>query len=411
MAYIICKYGSGGGGNIPDGKTVTPTDDIQIWLHCANIWDKTYTTLAEVLADTDTLLALISSNNAVDYMVRSTSWAISNVPTMTSNTTPSGECISSGAYNTTFDNWKAFDGDTATYHLPILNEAISHYYLGYVFDKAVNVTSMEMYADSYSASYYYNLAVYGGNSLSDLTKLSENVQVKTAHTTAGTRYNVSFANTHEYTTYVIKAESSNASAMHVSGTAALYLHSLQFFANPITADATAMTYIGQNNYCANTLLADATWCNAICNSEYFESVLNVKVPTMTSATTPEGAVIESGHYTSNYGWQAFDGNTSTRWAAATQNVGEYCGYVFTTPNAVAKIQYITASNVNYTAQLKGSNDGVTWTNVSDTFALGNSDNASRVVYNGIQYDRYAVFAATSGIQSFIELQFYGRKDV
>ena len=32
----------------PDGATVTPTDDVQTWLHCANIWNKSYTTISEV---------------------------------------------------------------------------------------------------------------------------------------------------------------------------------------------------------------------------------------------------------------------------------------------------------------------------------------------------------------------------
>lgn len=68
---------------VPDGKTVTPTDVIQTWLNCANIWDKTYTTINEVLADSTTLLALISSNNAADYMKRSTTW----VSAVTANST------------------------------------------------------------------------------------------------------------------------------------------------------------------------------------------------------------------------------------------------------------------------------------------------------------------------------------
>ena len=59
----------------PNGATVTPTDDVQTWLHCANIWNKSYTTISEVIADTTTLNTLISDNNAVDYMVRSTTWA------------------------------------------------------------------------------------------------------------------------------------------------------------------------------------------------------------------------------------------------------------------------------------------------------------------------------------------------
>ena len=59
----------------PDGATVTPTDDVQTWLHCANIWNKSYTTISEVVADTTTLNTLISDNNASDYLARSTTWA------------------------------------------------------------------------------------------------------------------------------------------------------------------------------------------------------------------------------------------------------------------------------------------------------------------------------------------------
>lgn len=61
---------------IPEGSTVTPTDDIQTWLKCAGIFDKTsYTTLSDVLSDHDTLYLLMGSDNAVDYLVRSTTWA------------------------------------------------------------------------------------------------------------------------------------------------------------------------------------------------------------------------------------------------------------------------------------------------------------------------------------------------
>lgn len=59
----------------PDGATVTPTDDVQTWLHCANVWNKSYTTISEVVADTTTLNIVISDNNASDYLVRSTTFA------------------------------------------------------------------------------------------------------------------------------------------------------------------------------------------------------------------------------------------------------------------------------------------------------------------------------------------------
>ena len=59
---------------LPNGSTVTPTNDIQMWLECAGL-NKSYTTMSEVLADTNTLSALISDNNASDYLARSTTWS------------------------------------------------------------------------------------------------------------------------------------------------------------------------------------------------------------------------------------------------------------------------------------------------------------------------------------------------
>lgn len=138
---------------VPEGATALPTDDIQTWLHCAEIFDKSYTTLSEVLNDTTTLLALISSNNANDYLVRSTTWAAdicsdsnamayigandyiafklmgdavwveaigtssyyqlvldTKIPTMTGSTSPSGEASASST--TSGSPYKAFDGRT-----------------------------------------------------------------------------------------------------------------------------------------------------------------------------------------------------------------------------------------------------------------------------------------------------------
>ena len=61
--------------DIPKGATFTPTDDVQTWLHCADVFNKSYTTISEVVADTTTLNILISDNNASDYLARSTTWA------------------------------------------------------------------------------------------------------------------------------------------------------------------------------------------------------------------------------------------------------------------------------------------------------------------------------------------------
>ena len=158
--------------SIPDGSTVTPTDDVLIWQKCGAT-GTTYATISDVLNDTATLIALMSSDNACDYLVRSTTWtsaittsidamkaigasdycsntllsdntwntAIQNstyfeyvdnakVPTMTSNTTPEGVVIFSSE-DATYKAWKAFDNDAS---IPWATTSYSYpAYIGYGF--------------------------------------------------------------------------------------------------------------------------------------------------------------------------------------------------------------------------------------------------------------------------------------
>lgn len=218
---------------IPNGSSVTPVNDIQIWLHCGNIWNKNYSTIDQVLADLTTLLALISSNNAADYMARSTTWA-----------------------------------------------------------------------------------------------------------------------------------------------------------SIITANSPAMTYIGANDYCSNKLLANSTWLNAICNSTYFESVLNVKVPTMTSNTAPSGEVLYSAelYYPA---WKAFNGTNSGEtdgWATTLVAGTSYIGYQFTKPVKIYKAS-ITNRNFGSDANCRihtfkvQSYSNNNWTDVTGEIDRGSAANAAN--YNTI----------------------------
>lgn len=252
---------------IPNGSTFTPTDDIQAWLHCASIFNKSYTTITQVLSDASTLQALISSTNAVDYMARSTTWA-----------------------------------------------------------------------------------------------------------------------------------------------------------NDVTADSSAMTYIGLNNYCANKLLANSTWLNAIGNSTYFENVLNVKVPTMTSDTTPSGVVSCSSIYNPSThtwdAWKAFDSNDSTRWIAAADGNSQYIQYQFISAVRVSKYSFTLNNLSNAQAHydyiyFKASNDGTTWV-ILDTIAVSDLTNATvnRAVNNSNEYTRYRIEygKASSGDDGYVSIQFYGRAE-
>lgn len=200
--------------SIPDGKTVVPTDDIQILLKCAGVKNKDYTTINELLADSDSLATVIESENAIDYLVRSTT-----------------------------------------------------------------------------------------------------------------------------------------------------------LASDVTANQTAMTDIGQNNYAANTLLADETWRTAICNSTYFESVLNVKVPKMTDNTHPSGQCMGSSLYSGSNYYIAFDGGYSNGvYMASGLPIASYrLTYKFDSPVKIYKAVVSTWGHQNYWYEyaIFGSNDNSSFDRLSE----------------------------------------------
>lgn len=243
--------------HIPTGSTVTPTDDIQTWLNCANIWDKSYTTISQVLNDATTLTTLIASNNAADYMARSTTWASS-----------------------------------------------------------------------------------------------------------------------------------------------------------VVAKSSAMTKIGANDYCANKLLDNQTWLNAICNSSYFESVLKVKVPIMTSNTAPSGVVSSSGYVSASenyYPWRAFADSTYG-WLDNGSN--KWIQYKFTAKVRVNKIKIFTKDGTTtWTNPLtfKASNDNSTFdTLASVSPTSGNNKTNNYAITNSTKYQYYRIDINGLANASGLFLQFYGR---
>jgi hypothetical protein len=163
---------------LPDGSTVTPTDSIPTLLHCADIWDKSYTSIGEVLDDNDSLLKILTTDNSIDYLVRSTTYAssvtadsdamsmigsydyasdtlladstwataIANsayyssvtniyVPKMTGDTTPSGVAFDSGHYSTKSAYYPFAQNNSITWTGLTTLPA----YVGYKFTRAVLV--------------------------------------------------------------------------------------------------------------------------------------------------------------------------------------------------------------------------------------------------------------------------------
>lgn len=236
---------------IPNGSTVTPVNDIQTWLHCVNIWDKNYTTINQVLADSTTLLALISSNNAVDYMARSTSWASSvcanqtamgyignndycanklladstwrssicnstyfeavlkkKIPTMTSATAPSGQVTASSYYDANYAPYKAFDGNvTNTGWAGATGTENVNPWCQYMFpDSGIVANKVGFYEiSSLSSSSTKTYKLQGSNNGSNWTDLK-----KTTLTQGNAWVYVDFANTIKYKYYrwqFVKSES------------------------------------------------------------------------------------------------------------------------------------------------------------------------------------------------------------
>ena len=275
MAYVKCLMNVVS-STIPDGKTVTPTDDISIWLACGGR-SETYTTLSQVLADSTCLSALIADSNAVDYLVRSTTWA-----------------------------------------------------------------------------------------------------------------------------------------------------------SDVCGDSSAMSYIGLNNYASNTLLADSTWCSAICNSTYFESVLNVKVPTMTSNTTPSGVASGSSIYSAGYDYyKAFDGNDNSAWIMSASDSNPYLRYAFPSANKCKRvdIKYRVVTSAGYplsanTLKIQDSSGTHDFEQFTISATSGETDNSyakTLLLSNDIDYEGYqlkfsgnAVSVSSGVLKSSImikEIQFYGRADI
>lgn len=347
---------------LPDGETITPTDDVQILLNCAAIWDKSYTNISQLIADDTSLLKVLTSDNAIDYLVRSTTFA-------SAITADSDAMAMIGSYD--------YCADT-------------------LIDNATWKTAID--GSAYKSSVY--------NAPND-TRVAGGVQtwLRSGGITDKT-----------YTTLAeVLADTTTLSALIANHDAVDYLVTAKGLIDGIVADATAMSYIGLNNYCANTLLADAEWRKGICNSTYFESVLNVKVPAMTSDTTPSGECWQENPST-NPTYYAFDGNVSTSTNDNAFTIPVRIGYSF--PNA--KKIFKTVANIAriLTGKIQGSNDKTTWYDIADYTGTSSQTEQSIVSSSNIEeYKHYAIQCLTSSATGqyakmiVTELQFYGREDV
>lgn len=410
---------------VPDGKTVTPTDDIQKWLACAGITDKTYTTLAEVINDSTTLLALLSNNNASDYLVRSTSFATASglVPTMTSNTAPSGTVFFTGEV-TGANGYLAFNGngwsDPSNVRWHTNEDMGTSVFLGYDFGKQTKVNRAKIrFAPNVTSATF---KIQGSDDNSTYTDLTT-AQTATGNSAVDVVF-TSIANNRYYKVLITAESGSYSKAGQISA--------LQFYlstgeAQGLCDNSTAMTDIGANNYCANTLLDDATWCDAICNSTYFESVLNVKVPTMTGDTTPSGECIANSYRSDRQPYKAFDGSDSSIYTSQDGELIEnfYLGYVFPSAVKICKVGILASSydsSYYFDNAVYGGNNISSLTKLSSD--MRNQTSSTQLLedtfVNANTFTNYVIKITGSNrttangsnwYNGIYTMQFYGRQDI
>lgn len=214
----------------------------------------------------------------------------------------------------------------------------------------------------------------------------------------------------------VLADATTLSALMLSNNAVDYLVRSTSWVSNITGNQTAMTDIGASDYCADALLADSTWRTAICDSTYFEKVLNVKAPTMTSNTTPSGVVSADSTYSGLYPWYAFDGQVTTarRWASNDTSSAGWLMYKF--PQKVTIYAFEGAYNNTNNFYLQVNDTGSSFTSSDNVTYF---DGATQGLPVNTSFGRHAVSSPKKGQYirvkddtnqrlGFLELQFYGR---
>lgn len=390
-------------------------NDINWWLFFGDVSD-TFSTLSDILADSTALATLMANTDAVDYLVRCKDWSSNDglVPVMTSDTTPSGVCSTNSKATSDRYAYLAFATRSNSW-LPAVgvNSSYLQYDFGNENDKVVQKVSLRL---TTSYSFTIPIEVSGSDDGTTFTSLTtDTISVNNEEKDV----EIIFKNTTSYRYYRITFNTQ----LYVYGTGnACNVRLVQFYAldETVTENQNAMSYIGLNNYCANTLLADEYWCEGIANSEYVDSVLNVKIPTMTSASTPSGTVSCSTAYSGTNGWYAFDKNLSTQYISNSTGDDLYVQYMF--PSKIhAYIAYVAVTSngsttTDMTYKIQGSNNGSSWTDIIDnqTVSVINTSNTIKkhTMNKEYKYFRLLKVSSTSTIRFCVpEFNIYGRKDV
>ena len=133
--------------------------------------------------------------------------AIALIPIMTSNTTPSGVASASSEYSTSYQAWRAFNGNISSSEdrwASVAND--SNCYLQYKFDSAVKANAIELM--SFAGHVDYNFTLQASNDESGWVNLYSGVLPSTGKV----RYN--FTNANYYSYYRCKLSGNESAGGH-----------------------------------------------------------------------------------------------------------------------------------------------------------------------------------------------------
>ena len=389
---------------IPDGEKVTPTDDIETWLLCADIKDTGYTTLEEVLNDEEVLIKVLTDENATQYLKRSKTFINAGlVPIMTDNTHPSGQVIYSSSYSS-YPAYQIFDGTSTP---GSTNEGVGGY-IGFDFGTPTKISKAKITSGNTGV---YKVQAYINGSWEDVATLSPSV--------IHTDYEVEFD--------PVTAEKFRFLCESLSSGSRCGFDEAQFFPwkEGITENELAMQAIGSYDVAANILLSDSDWESALGSSDYGTDVFNTKVPKMTSNSAPSGAASCSSYYNNNDDFNAYKAfhldpltsNADTRgWLPAASQSNQWVQYDFGESKEVS----VWALSTDYgsgdkTFTLTASNDSSFSSPVTLGTITAKADNYSTIhsphVGDGTPYRYYRVTISgtTDNSAQGIRCQFYGRE--
>lgn len=307
------------------------------------------------------------------------------VPTMTSNTAPSGVASASSEYGANQAPWKAFDGDDTTAYFSAATDTIANFYLGYDFASKVSVREIICkYTTTGDGGVYngYAIEIVGSNDKTTWTRIADAALEGSAPVASKTLVSTS----HEaYKYYRLRLTSGDAP--HVQGQHALMIYGLQFYA-----------YAPKGN-----------------------------VPVMTANSAPYGEASATSVYSSSDAYQAYrafrgkwdgtGGNGNCWQSEASQTTNQRIVYKSTNPICVKAFDIMNTSSATEspkTVKLQGSNDGTNWHDISGVITCDTT--ASKRTRYTVENDDYYLYIGlmclTNNGGSVIcinTLQFYGRE--